>query len=56
MGEISKQDVGSMISVRQESFGIFSINFLNRGLICGPNIDVYEGQVIGNTAKGRYDS
>ncbi|HQF57220.1 MAG TPA: translational GTPase TypA [Candidatus Magasanikbacteria bacterium] len=55
VGEISKQDVGSMISGETGKVLAYSLaNLQNRGtLFVGPNIDVYEGQVIGNTAKGR---
>lgn len=55
VGEINKQDVGSMISGETGKVLAYSLaNLQNRGtLFVGPNIDVYEGQVIGNTAKGR---
>lgn len=55
-GEIKKRDVGSMISMATgKALGFSLFNLQDRGtLYIGPNIEVYEGMVIGNTAKG-YD-
>ncbi len=53
-GEIQKRAVGSMISGETgKVLGYSLANLQERGaLYIGPNIDVYEGMVIGNTAKG----
>ena len=53
-GEISKKHVGSMISGETGKVLGYSLsNLQERGaLYVEPNVDVYEGQVIGNTAKG----
>ncbi|OGY94061.1 MAG: GTP-binding protein TypA [Candidatus Komeilibacteria bacterium RIFOXYC1_FULL_37_11] len=53
-GEIKKRNVGSMISMATGKASAFSLfNLQERGtLYIGPNIEVYEGMVIGNTAKG----
>ncbi len=55
-GEIKKRNVGSMISMASgKALGFSLFNLQERGdLYIGPNIEVYEGMVIGNTAKG-YD-
>ncbi|MFA6307723.1 MAG: translational GTPase TypA [Patescibacteria group bacterium] len=55
-GEIKKRNVGSMISMATgKALGFSLFNLQERGdLYIGPNIEVYEGMVIGNTAKG-YD-
>jgi len=55
-GEIDKRDTGSMISGETGKALAYSLaNLQERGVLyIGPNVDVYEGQVIGNTAKG-YD-
>ncbi|EKD67732.1 MAG: hypothetical protein ACD_48C00243G0001 [uncultured bacterium] len=54
VGEIEKRNVGSMISmVTGKALGYSLANLQDRGaLYIGPNIEVYEGMVIGNTAKG----
>ncbi len=54
-GEISKRDVGSMISMATGKALAFALyNLQDRGaLYINPGIDVYEGMVIGNTAKGQ---
>ncbi|MDD4995585.1 MAG: translational GTPase TypA [Patescibacteria group bacterium] len=54
VGEIEKRDVGSMISGETGKVLAYSLaNLENRGaLFVKPNVEVYEGQVIGNTAKG----
>ena len=54
VGEIEKSDVGSMVSGETGKVLAYSLaNLENRGtLYIKPNVDVYEGQVIGNTAKG----
>jgi len=56
VGEIKKRNVGSMISMATgKALGFSLFNLQERGdLYIGPNVDVYEGMVIGNTAKG-YD-
>lgn len=54
VGEIERHDVGSMISGETGKVLAYSLaNLQDRGtLFVPPNVDVYEGQVIGNTAKG----
>ncbi|MBZ1356711.1 MAG: translational GTPase TypA [Candidatus Nealsonbacteria bacterium] len=54
VGEIKKNDVGSMVSMATgKTLGFSLFNLQNRGtLYIDPNIEVYEGMVIGNTAKG----
>ena len=54
VGEIEKRSVGSMISsVTGKALGYSLWNLQDRGtLYIGPNIEVYEGMVIGNVAKG----
>lgn len=53
-GEIKKRQVGSMISMASgKALGFSLYNLQDRGtLYIGPAVDVYEGQVIGNTSKG----
>lgn len=53
-GEIKKRQVGSMISMESgKALGYSLWNLQDRGtLYIGPGVDVYEGQVIGNTSKG----
>ncbi len=53
-GEIKKRAVGSMISMASGKVLGFSLwNLQDRGVLyIGPGIEVYEGQVIGNTSKG----
>jgi GTP-binding protein len=53
-GEIEKHDTGSMVSQEQGKALAFSLwNLQERGsLYIPPNTEVYEGMVIGNTAKG----
>jgi len=53
-GEIQKQDVGSMVSmVTGKALGFSLWNLQERGrMFIGPATEVYEGMVIGNTAKG----
>ncbi|KKR49161.1 MAG: GTP-binding protein TypA/BipA [Candidatus Magasanikbacteria bacterium GW2011_GWC2_40_17] len=55
VGEISKRDVGSMVSGETGKVLAYSLsNLQERGvLFVGANTDVYEGEVIGNTAKGQ---
>ncbi|MBU3918610.1 translational GTPase TypA [Patescibacteria group bacterium] len=55
VGAIQKHNVGSMISGETGKVLAFSLsNLQERGVLyVSPNVDVYEGQVIGNTAKGR---
>jgi GTP-binding protein len=54
VGAIKKRDVGSMVSMATgKALGFSLFNLQERGtLYIGPNIEVYEGMVIGNTAKG----
>lgn len=53
-GEIAKSELGSMISMASGKALAFSLcNLQERGaLYIGANTEVYEGMVIGNTAKG----
>ncbi len=53
-GEISKRAVGSMISMASgKSLGFSLWNLQDRGVLyIKPAVEVYEGQVIGNTSKG----
>jgi len=53
-GEIEKRAAGSMISMASGKVLGFSLwNLQDRGVLyISPAIDVYEGQVIGNTSKG----
>ena len=53
-GEIQKTELGSMISMATgKALGFSLANLQERGaLYIKPNIDVYEGMVIGNTSKG----
>ncbi|MDD5043190.1 MAG: translational GTPase TypA [Patescibacteria group bacterium] len=55
VGEIEKRDVGSMISGETGKVLAYSLsNLQERGVLyVAPNVEVYEGQVIGNTAKGQ---
>lgn len=54
-GEIEKQDFGSMISMETgKALGFSLWNLQERGVLyIAPGAQVYEGMVIGNTAKGR---
>ena len=54
-GEIIKRSVGSMISGETGTVLSYSLaNLQERGVLyVGPNVEVYDGQVIGNTAKGQ---
>jgi GTP-binding protein len=53
-GAIARRAVGSMTSMATgKALGYSLANLQERGeLYIGPNIEVYEGMVIGNTAKG----
>jgi len=53
-GNIKKRNVGSMISMATgKALGFSLFNLQDRGsLYIGPGMEVYEGMVIGNTAKG----
>ena len=53
-GEIEKRDSGSMISGETGKVLAYSLaNLQERGVLyVEPNVEVYTGQVIGNTAKG----
>jgi len=54
VGVIEKRNVGSMISmVTGKALGYSLANLQERGVLyIGPTVEVYEGMVIGNTAKG----
>ena len=54
VGTIEKRAVGSMISlVPGKALGYSLASLQQRGaLYIGPNVDVYEGMVIGNTSRG----
>ncbi len=54
VGTIEKRSVGSMISmVTGKALGYSLANLQDRGqLYIGPSVEVYEGMVIGNVAKG----
>ena len=53
-GEIKKKEVGSMISMMAgQSIGFSLWNLQDRGVLyIIPGMDIYEGQVVGNTSKG----
>jgi GTP-binding protein len=53
-GEIEKHDLGSMVSMETGKALAFALwNLQNRGVIyISPTVEVYEGMVIGNVAKG----
>ncbi len=53
-GEIEKRETGSMTSmVAGKSLGFSLWNLQDRGrLFIGPAVDIYEGMVVGDTAKG----
>ncbi len=53
-GEIKKRDLGSMVSGLTGKVLAYALaNLQERGVLyVEPNIEVYEGQVIGNTSKG----
>jgi GTP-binding protein len=53
-GEIDKSELGSMISGNVGKALAYSLaNLQERGILyINPNVEVYEGMVIGNTAKG----
>lgn len=53
-GPIEKREVGSMISMEAGKTLAFALdNLQQRGVLyVGPGVDVYVGQVIGNTSKG----
>ena len=54
VGEIEHRSVGSMVSMESGKTTGYSLdNLQTRGtLYVGPNVEVYEGMVIGNTSKG----
>jgi len=54
VGVIEKRSVGSMISMETgKALGYSIANLQDRGVIyIGPNVEVYEGMVIGNVSKG----
>jgi len=56
VGEVKRKTVGSMVSMATGKALAYALaNFEDRGaLYIGPNVEVYEGMVIGNTSKG-YD-
>ena len=53
-GEIVKRSAGSMVSMASgKALGFSLYNLQDRGVLyIGPAVEVYEGQVIGNTSKG----
>jgi GTP-binding protein len=53
-GEVQKTELGSMVSMANgKALGFALNNLQDRGrLYIGPNIEVYEGMVVGNTAGG----
>ncbi len=53
-GEVQKTELGSMVSMATGKVLAFSLATLqDRGVLyIAPNVDVYEGMVIGNTSKG----
>lgn len=55
VGAIDTRDVGSMVSMNMGKALAYALfNLQDRGtLYIGANVDVYEGMVIGNTAKGQ---
>jgi GTP-binding protein len=55
VGDIDKRRTGSMISGENGTVLSYALSNLNdRGVLyVGPGIEVYAGQVIGNTAKGQ---
>jgi len=54
VGEIERHELGSMVSMESGKALAYSLwNLQERGdLYIGPNIEVYEGMVIGNVSKG----
>ncbi len=54
VGEIRRRKVGSMVSMATgKALGFSLFNLQDRGtLYIGPNVDVYEGMVIGDASKG----
>jgi GTP-binding protein len=56
VGALKRKTVGSMVSMATGKALAYALaNFEDRGaLYIGPNVEVYEGMVIGNTSKG-YD-
>ena len=54
VGDIKRREVGSMVSmITGKALGFALSNLQDRGaLYIGPNIEVYEGMVIGNVSKG----
>lgn len=54
VGEIERSEFGSMISMANgKALGFSLANLQQRGVLyIAPNVDVYEGQVIGYSAKG----
>ncbi len=55
VGAIEKREVGSMVSMLTgKALGYALWNLQERGVLyIGPNIEIYEGMVIGNVAKGQ---
>lgn len=54
VGNIEKRNVGSMVSMTTgKALGFSLYNLQDRGILyIGPNVEVYEGMVIGNVTKG----
>lgn len=54
VGDIKRREVGSMISMATgKALGFSLFNLQNRGVLyISPNVEIYEGMVIGNVSKG----
>ena len=54
VGDIKRREVGSMVSmITGKALGYALYNLQDRGaLYIGPNIEVYEGMIIGNVSRG----
>lgn len=54
VGDIKRREVGSMVSmVTGKALGYALYNLQDRGVLyIGPNVEVYEGMVVGNVSKG----
>ncbi|PIR97695.1 MAG: translational GTPase TypA [Candidatus Doudnabacteria bacterium CG10_big_fil_rev_8_21_14_0_10_41_10] len=54
VGDIKRSEVGSMVSMMTgKALGYSLYNLQDRGVLyIGPNVEVYEGMVVGNVSKG----
>ncbi|MBT6034600.1 MAG: translational GTPase TypA [Candidatus Jacksonbacteria bacterium] len=54
VGDIKRREVGSMVSmITGKALGFALFNLQNRGVLyISPNVEVYEGMVVGNVSKG----